>query len=105
MHVSAVNSTSPIAPATDLRPGVSPGAAASGGTSPPFTEVMSKFLGEINNQQLQAEQQVTQLATGESDSINDVVLSVTKADLSFRLLMEIRNRLISSYQEIQRMQV
>ena len=66
---------------------------------------MSKFLGEINNQQLQAGQHVTQLATGETDSINDVVLSVTKADLSFRLLMEIRNRLISSYQEIQRMQV
>ncbi len=104
MHVSPVNSTPSITPATDHRAGVSPSGDSSG-ASPPFRDVMSRFLGEVNNQQLQAGQQVTQLATGEADSINDVVLSVTKADLSFRLLMEIRNRLISSYQEIQRMQV
>ncbi|MCA9075337.1 MAG: flagellar hook-basal body complex protein FliE [Planctomycetaceae bacterium] len=105
MHVPAVNSTSPVTAPSSIGPGTNRSADATASTRPPFTEVMSQFLGEINGQQLQAEQQVTRLALGESNSINDVVLSVAKADMSFRFLMEIRNRLISSYQEIQRMQV
>jgi len=48
---------------------------------------------------------VRQLVSGETDSIHDVVLTASKADLAFRLVMEIRNRLISSYEEIMRMQV
>lgn len=108
MHVSALNSASPLSQTTGLTPGA-PGSSQRAQPSTadklPFTDVMSRFLGEINGQQVQAEQHVTQLATGETDSINDVVLSVAKADMSFRFLMEIRNRLISSYQEIQRMQV
>ena len=105
MHVPAVNSTSHITPPANLGPGSTRGTDPAGLAQPPFTEVMSQFLGEINGQQLQAEQHVTQLALGETESVNDVVLSVAKADMSFRFLMEIRNRLISSYQEIQRMQV
>ncbi len=46
-----------------------------------------------------------QLATGKSDDIQNVVVSMAKADLTFRLVLEIRNRLIESYQEIMRMQV
>ncbi|MCA9108412.1 MAG: flagellar hook-basal body complex protein FliE [Planctomycetaceae bacterium] len=105
MHVSAVNSTSPITSAPDVASRATRGAGPVDSGQRPFTEVMSQFLGDINGQQLQAQQQVTQLAMGETDSVNDVVLSVAKADMSFRFLMEIRNRLISSYQEIQRMQV
>lgn len=105
MLVSAVNSTSPVTSPTDIASGSSRTTGSVGAGQPPFTEVMAQFLGEINGQQIHAQQQVTQLAMGETDSVNDVVLSVAKADMSFRFLMEIRNRLISSYQEIQRMQV
>jgi len=100
MNVSPVNAASPIAPATGQAP---PRAAGNDGA--PFGDLMSQVLNEINKPQLQADESVKQFLTGETDSINDVVLSVAKADLTFRLFMEIRNRLISSYQEIQRMQV
>jgi len=43
--------------------------------------------------------------TGEAESIHDVVLTTSRADLAFRLMMEIRNRLIASYQEVMRMQI
>lgn len=108
MQISAANSTSAIA-----APGVAPQRGPMPTDGPPerpsgeapFGEVMARFLQEINGQQLQAGQSIQQFAAGEADSVHDVVLNVAKADLSFRLLMEIRNRLISSYQEIQRMQV
>lgn len=91
-------------------PAVAPSSGAAAPRAPaddggPFSELMSRFLKEINNPQVESDQTVHKFLTGETDSINDVVLSVAKADLTFRLFMEIRNRLISSYQEIQRMQV
>ncbi|MEZ6116625.1 MAG: flagellar hook-basal body complex protein FliE [Pirellulaceae bacterium] len=70
-----------------------------------FAQLIAEKLGEANLQQQQADQNIQQLMSGEADSVQDVVLSVAKADLSFRMLVEIRNKLIESYQEIMRMQV
>lgn len=58
-----------------------------------------------NSQQIESDDAITKLATGETDNIHDVVLSAAKADLTFRLVLEIRNRLTEAYQEIMRMQV
>lgn len=71
----------------------------------PFAELVNGLLNDTNNQQLQVEESVKQLVTGETDSIHDVVLSASQADLAFRLVMEIRDQLITSYQEVMRMQV
>lgn len=71
----------------------------------PFGEVVSNFLRETNDHQQNIGVEVQRLVSGESENVHDVVLSVAKADLSFRMVMEIRNQLISSYQEIMRMQV
>lgn len=85
---------------TVLRPGA-PGAAPA--TS--FSQVAQRLLGEANAQQLQADQAVQNLAMGKTENVHDVMLAMAKADLSFRLVMEIRNRLTEAYQEIMRMQV
>ena len=45
------------------------------------------------------------LATGESDNIQGVVMSAAQADLAIRMVIEMRNRLVNTYQEIMRMQV
>lgn len=71
----------------------------------PFAELIDKVLSDTNAQQIQADQAVRQLATGQTDSIHEVVLAVTKADLAFRLVLEVRNRLIDAYQEVMRMQL
>ena len=70
-----------------------------------FAQVISGLLQDANAQQLQSDHALQQLVTGETDNVHNVVLAVAKADLSFRLVLEIRNRLIDSYQEIMRMQV
>lgn len=71
----------------------------------PFADMIKGLVKETDQQQLQAQEGVRQLVTGEAESIHDVVLTTSRADLAFRLMMEIRNRLISSYQEVMRMQV
>ena len=70
-----------------------------------FVSVVRKLINDANNQQHGAEKSVQNLIEGKSDNIQEVVTSMAKADLSFRFIMEIRNRLMDSYQELMRMQV
>lgn len=71
----------------------------------PFADLVKDFVAETNVNQAEAHQSVKDLVSGDANSIHDVVMTASKAELAFRLMMEIRNRLISSYQEIIRMQV
>ncbi len=71
----------------------------------PFADLVSGLLQETSEHQAAIGDSVRQLVTGQSDSIHDVVLAASRADLAFRLVMEIRNRLIASYEEIMRMQI
>lgn len=71
----------------------------------PFADLVSSLMQDASRQQQAVGESVQQLVTGETDSIHDVVLTASRADLAFRLVMEVRNRLISSYEEIMRMQV
>jgi flagellar hook-basal body complex protein FliE len=83
------------APATTVQPG----------TGNAFAKVMDRLLGEANTQQMQADRAVQDLAAGKVDNLHEALLSVAKADLSFRLVLEVRNRLTDAYQEVMRMAV
>lgn len=94
---------SPMTFAATVAPTAAPGPAESGDGT--FGKLVTQHLQQINQTQVDADSAIQQLVTGEADDIQDVVLSMAKADLTFRLVLEIRNRLIESYQEIMRMQV
>lgn len=70
-----------------------------------FVDLIDNLLSKVNLQQGSADQAVRDLATGKTDNLHGVMLEVAKADLSFRLFMEIRNRLTDALQEVLRMQV
>ena len=69
-----------------------------------FGEMVSQFVGQTNQQQVAADESVKQLVTGQTDDVQQVVMAVSQADLSFQLFMEIRNKLIDNYNELMRMQ-
>jgi len=69
-----------------------------------FDAVINEALGRVSQLQNDVEQAVNELATGSGD-ITSAVLAVEKADMTFQLMVEIRNKLISTYEEIMRMQV
>ena len=95
--ISSIQSTSLTAPTSP--------AQKSAPAEVPFSSLISELVQETNSQQQAVGGELEKLIAGESTSMHDLVLTAAKADLSFRFLMEIRDRLISSYQEVMRMQV
>ncbi len=87
-----------------LAGGASPARAAGGGDGS-FGELLKGLVEDANANHARSDQMVESLAKGEPTDVHQVMLAMTEADLSFRMLLEVRNRLVDAYQEIQRMPV
>lgn len=70
-----------------------------------FGQVLNGLLGATSQTAAAADAAVADLAAGNSQDLHTVSLAVAQADLTFRLLLELRNRLTEGFQEISRMQV
>ncbi|MFZ0451505.1 MAG: flagellar hook-basal body complex protein FliE [Desulfatiglandaceae bacterium] len=70
-----------------------------------FLDTLKQFAGETDEQIKKADNQMQKLAVGKSNDLQEVVMATEKADLSFKLLVQVRNKLLEAYQEIMRMQV
>jgi flagellar hook-basal body complex protein FliE len=68
-----------------------------------FNKILSSSVKDINGEMRQADQSIQDMSLGKMD-IHNAMIDVEKASLSFRLLMQVRNRMISAYEEIMRMQ-
>lgn len=75
----------------------------SAGTS--FTDIFSKTFNEVNELSTDADRAITDFATGKNTDIHNTMIAMEKADISFQLMMQVRNKLVAAYQEIYRMQV
>jgi len=62
-----------------------------------FADKLRGVVEEVNSLQIDADQSVQRLATGKANNVHEVVVSVAKADLSFKLLLELRNKLVEAY--------
>ena|SRR5215831_8116519 len=103
MDVTRIGSL-PIPAAGDAA-GAASGAAAGGGKAASFGEVLKDSLAQVNSLQHEADAAIQSLATGGTATLHDTMLAVEKADLSFRLMMQVRNKIVEAYQEVLRMQV
>ena len=70
-----------------------------------FAERLKKVLGDVNDLQLEAGELSAKFATGEVKDIHEVMVAAEKANISFELVMEVRNKLVEAYREIMRMQI
>jgi len=70
-----------------------------------FKELFENFLKEVNQNQLEAREVERALSQGRVESLEEALFTVERAELSLRLLTELRNKALESYQEIMRMQV
>ncbi|MDA1053678.1 MAG: flagellar hook-basal body complex protein FliE [Planctomycetota bacterium] len=73
--------------------------------APSFKEFLLDSLDHVNSMQHDANHAVEQLATGEDVNAAEVLTAVQKADLSFRMMMQIRNKLVQAYQEIKEIRI
>jgi len=74
-----------------------------GGTA--FGELLKDAISTVNELQKQSDQEIQKLMTGESQDLQNTVIAMQKADLSFQMMMQVRNKIVQAYQEIMRMQV
>ena len=77
-------------------------AAASGGS---FQNLLGNFVGEVNARQVAAGDDLTGLLSGKNVSLHQAMISMEEANVSFQMMVAVRNKLLESYQEMMRMQV
>lgn len=98
-----------VGDARDLREiGQMPGVAEPAVARPAdgsFGNVLGRLIGEVNGRQMAAGQAVAGLQSGSGVTLQQAMITMEEASVSFQLMAEVRNKLLESYQELMRMQV
>lgn len=102
MPVTSLGTLPPLAPLSPSARSDPSGQVAPGSG---FAQVLQGMIAQNTQATAAADGAVTALATGQAQDLHSVSLAVAQADLSFRLILELRNRLTEAFQEVQRMQV
>ncbi len=70
-----------------------------------FSNLLGNFVGEVNAQQNAAGDAVSGLMSGKNVSLHQAMISMEEASVSFQMMVEVRNKMLDSYQELMRMQI
>jgi flagellar hook-basal body complex protein FliE len=87
-----------------LKPAATGGQPTNAGT-PEFGKMVDKFVAQVDGQQQTSDSSIKDLLSGKSGDINAVVAEVAKADMSFKLLVGVRNKVIEAYKQTMQMQI
>ena len=71
----------------------------------PFSDYIRQSLEDVNSRMLDADQAIDDLVTGKNQDIHNTMISMQKADISFELVMQIRNKIVAAYDEIRKMSI
>jgi flagellar hook-basal body complex protein FliE len=69
-----------------------------------FSDILHNAVNTVDTLHDGAASQVSNLLQGGGANMNDVMIAVEKADVSFQLMMQVRNKIVSAYQDIEKMQ-
>jgi flagellar hook-basal body complex protein FliE len=70
-----------------------------------FGETITDFIHSVNNKAKDAAEKASDVVQGKSQNIHQAMVALEESGLSFKLMLEIRNKLLESYKEVERMQV
>lgn len=70
-----------------------------------FGDALKDSIKKVVELEKEADQEVEKLVKMENTDIQSTMIAIEKADLSFQMMMQVRNKIISAYEEIMRMQV
>jgi flagellar hook-basal body complex protein FliE len=72
---------------------------------PGFGNILKDAISTVNELQKQSDNEIQKYMAGESQDLHTTVIAMQKADLSFQMMMQVRNKIVQAYQEIMRTQV
>ena len=78
-------------------------ATASGGAN--FGEMLKAGIEDVNKMQKTSEKAMGDIATGQVKDLHQAAIAIDKAEMSMKLMLEVRNKAISAYKEILRTQM
>lgn len=96
--ISSIANVPAVTP--ELRPGA---VAAPGGGG--FRSVLEGAISSVENTRRQSAETVQKFLSGEGEELHTTVLATQRAELAFDLFLQVRNKVVSAYQEIMRMQI
>ena len=70
-----------------------------------FQDTLEYAMDRVDRAHKDAEAELTSFVTGETDDLHEVMISMNQAKLSFQMMVEVRNKMLDTYQELMRMQV
>lgn len=99
---------SPITPVrfpAPVSPLASPVSAPSPGSGASFGTTLADAIGRVDQFQQNAQSAIGKFLTGEDEEVHKVALATEQASISLDLFLQVRNKVISAYQEVMRMQM
>ena len=73
---------------------------------PDFSQVLKSTIDQVNAAQQQAHKMAADFSSGQSDvNLQDVMINLQKANLSFQQMVQVRNKLVTAYQDVMNMPV
>lgn len=97
-----------INPISPIRPVAIPEVSQVGASNAPasgFQSMLESIVGGVEQSQNQAQQTVNSFLNGGNEELHSVALASQRASLEFELFMQVRNKVVSAYQEVMRMQL
>ncbi len=70
-----------------------------------FAQFLEESIDQVNELQKEASLSAESLAAGNGENIHETMIALEKAELSFKMMMQVRNKIIKAYEEVMRMQV
>ncbi len=101
----AVARAIPPAELDKLNPPITLSAPDSAQPAYSFQNLLGNFVQDVNDKQAAAGDAVNGLLSGKNVSLHQAMISMEEASVSFQLMVEVRNKLLDSYQELMRMQI
>ncbi len=76
-----------------------------GGSDSGFVDMLKDSIAKVNTLQSEAGKSTESLVMGETKNIHETMIAIEKANVSFNMMIQVRNKLLSAYEEIMRMQI
>ena len=90
-----------ISPLSQINTDVASPSVSDGGSS--FKNILNNAIGEVEGARSDAAKSVEQFLSGSGQDLHSTILATQRAELEFQMFMQVRNKVVSAYQEIMKM--
>jgi flagellar hook-basal body complex protein FliE len=82
-----------------------PSAGSAGSAGGAFQNMLSEAMGRVEQFQQNSQSSIDKFLSGEDEEVHKVALATQQTELAFDLFLQVRNKVISAYQEVMKMQI